>query len=41
MSEEFDRSIVLGALWSDIVRQMGSGLVPDFIAVTGDIGRVR
>jgi predicted phosphohydrolase len=41
--EEFDRDIVIRALWSDIERQMKSGLVPDFIAVTGDIswsGRV-
>jgi predicted MPP superfamily phosphohydrolase len=35
--DDFDRQIVINALWADIARQMEAGLVPDLIAVTGDI----
>jgi predicted MPP superfamily phosphohydrolase len=36
-SDDFNRQIVLRALWEDIKRQMAAGLVPECIAVTGDI----
>ena len=36
-ADDFDRQVVLRALWRDIGQQMKAGLVPDCIAVTGDI----
>jgi len=37
VKDEFDRKVVLNALWSDVRDQMKFGHVPDFVAVTGDI----
>src|SRR5262245_51800552 len=35
--DDFDRNRVLSALWKDVKDQMGAGLVPDFVLITGDI----
>jgi predicted phosphodiesterase len=35
--EEFNRRVVLRALWQDIRNQIDQGLDPDFIAFTGDV----
>jgi 3',5'-cyclic AMP phosphodiesterase CpdA len=36
-SEQFNREIVLEALWRDVGNQVTKGLKPDFITMTGDV----